>query len=247
MASKRMCAILMFIVLNVGLSYAQQTQTIDVISLKSGGKINGKIIEKKDGESVTILTLPANETMKIRWEDIKDISTMTVFSSQSYNINSLTSVQQASDSGFTSYWLDAGIGVGSPGLAGGVSASYLWGHTLYTVRYVYDHEIALFFTPTPLESAWDVGFLYGMAARNQMFYSSASVGIGVTGGVRRGSYISFLDYESDAYTTIGIPLQGELFLTPVSFVGIGVTAFGNLNPVRSFGGVLVCLRVGKLW
>lgn len=151
------------------------------------------------------------------------------------------------NSSLTSYWLDGGIGGGSTGFATGVSASYLSGYNLYTVRYAYNAEMNLL-SSSPAISVWDVGLLYGRTARNQMYYSSASAGVGLVGGVRRGKSISgtLFDYESHSYSTIGIPLQVELFLTPRPFFGIGLSAAGNLNPERSFADVRLCLRVGKL-
>jgi hypothetical protein len=46
--------------------------------------------------------------------------------------------------------------------------------------------------------------------------------------------------------TIGIPLEVQLFFTPFSTFGIGINGFANLNPKRSYSGILICLQCGTL-
>jgi len=94
MVVKSISAMLIFIVLNVGFLFAQQSQTMDVIHLKKGSRIIGIIIEKKEGESVTIQIAQSNETMKVLWKDINTIDTMNITIPKPENKDSLKSTRQ---------------------------------------------------------------------------------------------------------------------------------------------------------
>jgi opacity protein-like surface antigen len=97
MVIKSISAMLIFIVLNFGFLFAQQSQTMDEIHLKKGGKIIGIIIEKKEGESVTIQIPPSNETMKVLWNDINTIGTKDIAILKPENKESLKSIGQVPD------------------------------------------------------------------------------------------------------------------------------------------------------
>ena len=47
-------------------------------------------------------------------------------------------------------------------------------------------------------------------------------------------------------SAIGFPTEGQLFWTPSIRYGAGLTAFANVNRVRSIGGALVVVYVGRL-
>jgi hypothetical protein len=73
------------------------------------------------------------------------------------------------------------------------------------------------------------------------------------GGVRRGRFLGSGGgwfgpsyYESLSFTTVGIPLEAQVFFTPFSFLGIGMCGFANLNPEKPYAGALLCLKIGKL-
>jgi len=46
--------------------------------------------------------------------------------------------------------------------------------------------------------------------------------------------------------SIGIPFEIQYIRTVSANVGIGLTAFGDLNPVQSFGGITLSLHLGQL-
>jgi hypothetical protein len=166
-----------------------------------------------------------------------------------------------SDSGrLQSVWVVGGMGVGfaklggrAGGFASGASLSYHTGGNLFSIRYIFAEKTSAsssrFGGPTPLESVWDLGVLYGICTKTASNFASLSAGLGLVGGVRRRKFLGnnlFSDeYEGLTFHTFGIPIEGQLFLTPSSFVGIGFIGFGNINKEKSFGGVLLCVRLGK--
>lgn len=150
------------------------------------------------------------------------------------------------------YWLDGGIGGSSSGLAGGLSISAQSGRSLFSLRYVSSSrygESWLGGYTTP-EKVWDIGPLYGLIAKGKWVYASISGGISLVGGTKHGMYLGspgwINTYEKVSLTTVGIPLEIQLFFTPFSSFGIGVHGFANLNLKRSYFGILICLQCGKL-
>jgi len=52
--------------------------------------------------------------------------------------------------------------------------------------------------------------------------------------------------ERIEFLTSGIPVEVQLFWTPLSRFGIGIVGFGNLNPEESLAGLLVTIQIGDL-
>lgn len=156
------------------------------------------------------------------------------------------------------YWINGGPGASSAGLSAGLSFSHLNGKHLITVRSTYNEELIIF-GPSPAESIWDVGVMYGRSAKSKYGFASVSAGLGLVGGVKRGTYLGDnLDdgygwfvikidrYEKDEFVTLGFPAEIQAFWTPLSKLGIGITLYGNLNPEKSFAGFLVSIQIGNL-
>lgn len=149
-------------------------------------------------------------------------------------------------------WVNGGLGASSFGVSPGVCFSYQSEKNLFSVRYVYNEEFR-FFAPSPLETVWDVGMLYCRSVKESYGLASISGGIGVVGGVRRGKYLGSIGgwfgtdyYEERTFLTVGIPVEGQVFWTPLDFFGIGFYGFANLNKEKSFVGALFCIQIGKL-
>lgn len=148
------------------------------------------------------------------------------------------------------YWLNVGIGASSAGISGSASFSYNYGSGLISIRHVANSEFNILW-PSPTETVWDLGVIYGRSAKASYGVASISGGIAIVGGVRRGRYLGSTgwfssQYETLKFSTIGIPIEGQLFWTPFSFLGIGMYGFGNLNREQSFAGALLCLQLGAL-
>lgn len=121
------------------------------------------------------------------------------------------------------------------------------------------------FGPSPAESVWDIGVLYGIRARSKWGYVQASAGVAVVGGMRRGERITppvecngdllgciFLaaltpvEYESKPFHTLGIPVEIEAGFNLFQHVGLGVSAWADVNGRRAMTGASVGLVVGSL-
>ena len=155
-------------------------------------------------------------------------------------------------------WLNAGVGMSTFGTSRGVSFSYPEGKSLISIRYVYNSSE---FAPYSgllqrhglNETVWDAGVLYGRRAKASYGLASVSGGIGMVGGVRgqkflRRNYSGSIpvEYPERRFITVGIPVAGQLFWTPLSNLGIGIYGFANLNPEESFAGALLGVQLGNL-
>ncbi|MGB9591901.1 MAG: hypothetical protein ACPL1K_05230 [Candidatus Kryptoniota bacterium] len=154
------------------------------------------------------------------------------------------------DSSAQFFWANAGVGGSSFGISPGISLSYQSGKSLVSFRYVYNKELNIL-GPWPSETVWDIGLLYGRSAKASYGLASVSGGVSFVGGVRRGKYLSSSGWFSSRYEelpffTVGIPVEGQLFWTPLPFLGIGFYGFANLNAEKSFIGALLCIQIGKL-
>ena len=77
-----------------------------------------------------------------------------------------SSAQSISDNDNERYWWwNAGLGGSSIGLSFGISHSIQKGKGLASIRFIHNQEFNLF-GPSPEESAWDIGLLYGINARS---------------------------------------------------------------------------------
>ncbi len=120
--------------------------------------------------------------------------------------------------------------------------------SVFTGRYTVSAE--LFHDVEPGIKTQELGLLYGV----KMGRFSAAAGVATVWGNHRGAYLrtepdplmgSGREYEFVGYRTWGVP--GEIrYRIETKYVGIGLTAFGNLNQKRSFGGLGVSLYFGKL-
>jgi len=122
----------------------------------------------------------------------------------------------------------------------------LSGALLYTPDEV--NEFGFLFNKI-FEPEWD-GFLKG----NNMLVS-LGFGASVVTGKKRGAYIgppdldnasSPSDFESSPFTTVGVPIEMQVFIFPSNFdFGLDLIGYANINPIQSFWGICLCPRFGK--
>jgi hypothetical protein len=160
----------------------------------------------------------------------------------------------------TPTWVSLGVG---PGSVAGSSQSWIaarfavqWskGSNLWTIGTAGCSEFDIFGSMQPNEYARDYGLLYGKRWSGAMGYVSASAGLGLVAGMRRGKYTGnsgewFFGtsyYEEKPFVTVGAPVDVQFVLAPIKFFGLGLDFFGNVNPKRSFGGGMLSLFVGQL-
>lgn len=167
-----------------------------------------------------------------------------------------------------------GFGVGAGMLAGGTEGIALQAavtlskreNRALTIRVSGVSEVNLF-GPRPDENVWDVGVLFGRQAKGKWAYASASAGLALVGGMRRGERTSPpfecsgdggllgcmleaaftpVEYAEDPFYTVGIPVELDVGLTFSSRLGLSVTGFADLNPQRTMTGLSVGVVVGRL-
>lgn len=152
-------------------------------------------------------------------------------------------------SGEHRFWLTSGLGkTRFLSLNNGFSFQPRNRNFVLTGRYTVSGEFLSQTTPGLKIS--DAGLLYGLRVSNFIF----SAGLSNVWGVDRGQYLGPAEpgallkgdrYEKIHYSTIGIPVEAR-FMIPFKWVGLGITAYGNLNDGHSFGGLALCVYAGKL-
>ncbi|MFZ4399580.1 MAG: hypothetical protein ACOYO1_06075 [Bacteroidales bacterium] len=127
--------------------------------------------------------------------------------------------------------------------------------SIYSLRILSINEYKILIFPN--EYINDFGFLYGWQDDLGEIVLSASVGISYISGVVRGNItntipvglwllpVSTRYYEEKTFKTLGIPLQAEIQIGARHNLGLSLIFYGNINQKYSFGGILVCLRLGK--
>jgi len=117
---------------------------------------------------------------------------------------------------------------------------------------------------SPSENVRELGLLYGRHAQNGTAFASASAGVAVVGGMRRGALVSSSgcdippfcllagllnvdEYEERSFHTLGVPLEVEAGWTFDPRFGAGGAVFANVNPERSTlaAALNVTIRFGR--
>jgi hypothetical protein len=129
-------------------------------------------------------------------------------------------------------WAGAGAGLGMNGVSGSLSFSHLRNTRLLSLRLA--GWSGIIGSPPSLS---EIGFMYGVGSKKEFSFRSVSLGLG---------YIWGTGYNSEDISTIGIPVEAQFFLIPVSFCGMGFTLLSNINLKAPTFGIVLCLRIGKL-
>jgi hypothetical protein len=145
----------------------------------------------------------------------------------------------------------AGVGAGGEGVAALASLGFRQGHRLITVRYARTEELNIL-GPSPEESRSDVSVMIGRIENGRHGFVSGSAGLGLVSQLKRGERLSGSEYglfggryESVHATTVGMAVSGKAVLAG-RYAGIGLEAFGNINPKASFAGLALTLHLGRL-
>jgi len=140
-----------------------------------------------------------------------------------------------------------GVGAGSLDLVGSAAISFDIGDALdLTVRATETSAFNLF---SPSDLARDVAVLVGKRAASGTSWVRVAAGLAWTHSLDYGQgyncYWFSCDYDEREEDSIGLALQGDAVLAVWRSFGVGLTAFGNLNPVRSFAGLTLGLHFGR--
>ena len=109
-------------------------------------------------------------------------------------------------------------------------------------------EFALFDTP---ETSKDIAVLYGRHTSGSIGWVRAAAGLGAAWGVRRGALLPGTcffgcDYVQKRHSTVGLALQVDAAWAPLSSMALGLSLFGNLNGLGSFGVATLSLHLGQV-
>jgi hypothetical protein len=131
-------------------------------------------------------------------------------------------------------WVNLGLGLGSRiyfdtsfSFAGVVNGTYQTGNQIICVRGA--ANVALMDAAVS-----DMGILYGRVIKNSSHYLSLAAGIAV------------VRYEDDGkkLERFGIPFELQFFFRRRSHLGL--YGFANINSRKTFFGLCLCLRIGRL-
>ena len=104
---------------------------------------------------------------------------------------------------------------------------------------------------------WDTGFMLGRAIANSIGWVSFSGGLGVTGGTlpsiwdanNPDNFVSFrrprgsIKVAENHFITLGILVETQAVWTPSDQIGLAITVWADLNPVRPFVGTGLSIAV----
>ncbi|MBN2354999.1 hypothetical protein JXO59_02740 [candidate division KSB1 bacterium] len=138
-------------------------------------------------------------------------------------------------------WATAGGGGCSIGDGGGclnLNGTYQNNKNLLTLRLLGGGELFG-------KSLGDYSVCYGRALTQSTFLLAIGGGIGfVQGEISSGLFSR--EEPKKIPTTIGLPLEAQIFWRPFSFAGIGLYGFANINSEESFYGCNLAVQVGKV-
>jgi hypothetical protein len=149
------------------------------------------------------------------------------------------------------FWLYAGKGstsISSDLSLGSIGVTYQNTKSIFSIRCT--GNLGTDWETSPQVSFLDLGALYGRIKKGHWVNVSFSTGVSYVKGVYRGEYLGgaghTLSYKGVPYSTFGVPLECQFYITPFFFLGIGVNVFANLNPDKSYTGFLICVKIGKV-
>ena len=145
------------------------------------------------------------------------------------------------------YWARVGVGITSArdyfGLGGTAGIQYSSGIGLLGVRYISaDRATVEPETPggTRLAEISEIDVTWGVSKRVSFLYFSLSSGLGIVWGRK----ISIIGDEH--FTTIGLPIEGEVTLRLLPVFGIGAMLSSTINPKKTVINQMIVLQIGKL-
>jgi hypothetical protein len=143
-------------------------------------------------------------------------------------------------------WVTAGIGPGGDEEIGdllGVGASVAFEHRpgrIVVARTTYLEEFCLFGCARP--GRWlEVGALYGVAAHSRWVGLSLAGGVALLSGRPVENFVS----SRGRVTTVGVPLEAQLHLRPLRWLGVGVTGAANLSSAGVLPWVFAGVQLGR--
>lgn len=132
----------------------------------------------------------------------------------------------------------------------GLAFNVIGKKNLYSTYYKHNAEMEMFGSKDPKETLNDFGIMLGRYIGERYFRFEYQFGLSVFWGVNRGeqtySHGYVYQYESENYSTIGLPLKLGIKVVPFKFMSIGLDFQANINFESSIFMALLSLEFGLL-
>lgn len=123
-----------------------------------------------------------------------------------------------------------------------LTASHQTGHLVLTGRGLFGFDIlgGVLTPPGTVIDVQDFGFLVGVGNHPALVRYSIGAGLGHTS-------LTFTNGSSSyKKATIGLPLEIQLFIQPLQFLGVGLYGYGDVNDKKSFWGWSISVALGRV-
>ena len=147
-----------------------------------------------------------------------------------------------------SIYASFGFGGNYFGVTFGTELCYAQNNNIFSIRYLSANEFRFNVDGVydqPALSMKEIGLLYGRYMFKASGQLSIAAGLGLLNGLDRGNQIDFHEYKKLEIHTLGLSFEGRFFLIFSKYSGIGIVLFGNLNPKKSFVGVMIEIHLGS--
>ena len=122
-------------------------------------------------------------------------------------------------------------------------------HSQYLFSYRYIEKVGEDLNPSQLFGKTDqllfanlreMSLLFGKKHHWASGYVSASIGISYNWGKR---YLGDNIENKEMYESLGVPIDGQIFYNPVTFIGLGIVVSLGIMKQYVFIGYFVCIRI----
>lgn len=166
-------------------------------------------------------------------------------------LNAINFKEGQSDDNFI--WVGGGVGslVTADGSLVNINTSinYLKNDRIFKLRGIFADELVVL-GPRPNDEVWELGLLYGRHSTKGKVSVSYLAGISYTGGIYKGDLLGsdMLNeyYEELSFETIGIPMEVQLEINALQFIGFSVIMYADINLDKIYGGVNLSIIIGHL-
>jgi hypothetical protein len=143
-------------------------------------------------------------------------------------------------------WITLGMGQATWGglteLGAQLSASHQAGRLVVSGRALTGFDLlgSVLQIPGMIVDVEDYGLMAGVGNRPGLVRYSLGAGLGAATITRKTG-----SGDDSRSKTVGVPLEGQLFLQPLRFLGVGLYGYGDLNKEKSFWGWSISVALGR--
>ena len=144
-------------------------------------------------------------------------------------------------------WITVGLGQATWGglteMGAQLSASHQAGRLVVSGRALTGFDLlgSVLQIPGMIIDVEDYGLMVGVGKRPGLVRYSVGAGLGAATITRKASS------GSDSHIkTVSVPLEGQFFVQPIRFLGVGVYGYGDINNQKSFWGWSISVAIGRV-